>query len=234
MKCQGIRKIHLTYLRIRSQFVFKARANHFIQIHSDSRSSKSFPVMFSGVVDFLLGKEHNKTSKKMVFESGFTLIELMVSITILIVISGLGVASYNTFNHKQILDQSINTLRSDLSLAQNKALSGEKPAGWCSSDKLNGYKLSFFSGGICSNWGYVVKAVCSNGAVTSSTVKQICFQSPVSVTLGPDVFFRVVGQGVEMPDSPPNQTKVTVTLSAFNQSSSISVSQQGNIRLGTE
>jgi prepilin-type N-terminal cleavage/methylation domain-containing protein len=57
---------------------------------------------------------------------GFTIIELLVTISIIAILFGLGAAKYNEFNRRQIIAQAANELKSNLILAQDKALSGEK------------------------------------------------------------------------------------------------------------
>src|SRR4030042_6751224 len=57
---------------------------------------------------------------------GFTLIELLVVITIFGIITSLITASYVTFERGQRLRNAAETLKSDIRLVQNKALSGDK------------------------------------------------------------------------------------------------------------
>lgn len=65
----------------------------------------------------------------------FTLIEILVVTSIMGILFTLGIAGYNEFNRQQILDQATKQVKSDLRLAQQKALVGEKD---CSSSKCGG------------------------------------------------------------------------------------------------
>lgn len=76
---------------------------------------------------------------------GFTLIELLVATSIVVTILGIGLARYSEFNRRQIVDQAIQELKSNLRLAQNKALNGEKN---CTSAFL-GYRVLIFGDRYC-------------------------------------------------------------------------------------
>lgn len=116
---------------------------------------------------------------------GFTLIELLIVTSIIGLLLSIGVASYNTFNRRQMIRETALDLLNNLRFAQNKASSGEKPAG-CAT--LEGWKLEFVSG------GYQIKAVCTNGEFGS---KNFSFPDAVSKTSGPSSFlFKVLAQGV--------------------------------------
>jgi prepilin-type N-terminal cleavage/methylation domain-containing protein len=58
---------------------------------------------------------------------GFTLIELLVVLTITTVLFGLGISSFTSYNRREQLKQAALTLKSNLRLAQTKAISANKP-----------------------------------------------------------------------------------------------------------
>lgn len=58
--------------------------------------------------------------------SGFTLIELIIALSIIGLLSTLGLAYYQDFNRRQIVVQVAKDLKNNLRLAQSKALTGEK------------------------------------------------------------------------------------------------------------
>jgi Tfp pilus assembly protein FimT len=62
--------------------------------------------------------------------SGFTLIELMVSVGILMVISISTMVVLNNFTSKQKLEEATEELVSNLRLARNYAMTSQKPAGY--------------------------------------------------------------------------------------------------------
>ena len=95
---------------------------------------------------------------------GFTLLEVLVAATIIAVLSGVSLVGYNRFQERQQLAAARDQLRNDLRLTQQKALAGEKPAGWCaaSGQTLAGWRLEF----ITPPTTYEIKAVCSDGSVS--------------------------------------------------------------------
>ena len=66
-------------------------------------------------------------------KKGFTLVELLIAISILVMLLGVGLASFNSFNRRERLKQTALTLKSTLRLAQTKAISVEKPTSGCTS-----------------------------------------------------------------------------------------------------
>lgn len=150
---------------------------------------------------------------------GFTLIELLVAMSIVGILFSLGVAKYQQFNRRQILVQAAQELKSNLRLAQDKALAGEKPSGWCSGadEALKGYRLYF-----SSDKNYKTEAVCSNSDVSPNTVKSVNLLGNVTGPSGEDVLFKVLAQGVD--------AAASFTLSGFGETQTITVSVTGEIR----
>ncbi|KKR39915.1 MAG: Pilin assembly protein [Candidatus Woesebacteria bacterium GW2011_GWB1_40_101] len=58
---------------------------------------------------------------------GYTLIELLVAITILGIIFGAGYISFRDFSRRQALTAAVRTVSGDVRLTQEMALSGKKP-----------------------------------------------------------------------------------------------------------
>lgn len=109
---------------------------------------------------------------------GFTLIEILVAITILLILSSIGVSNFTTYNDTQSLRQTSLTLKNRLRQIQGKALAGEKPAG-CTG--LQGWRMTFTTS------TYTTEVACTSGAVTSSrtteTVPVGLIFSPVPSTI---------------------------------------------------
>ncbi|MDD3679641.1 MAG: hypothetical protein PHX72_02210 [Candidatus Shapirobacteria bacterium] len=74
---------------------------------------------------------------------GLTLIEILVSSAVIMVVSGLGLAAYNNFNNRQLLDTTTNELRNNLRQVRGWAMAGKK-ADDCAGG-LEGYQFSFGS-----------------------------------------------------------------------------------------
>lgn len=95
---------------------------------------------------------------------GFTLVEMLVVVSIMGVVFGGSIAGYNAFNQHQVLVNAGKELVSQLRQAQVDARSGIKPTGSCS--RLDGYRVSSGS----NSTQYTVTAVCNgNPAGASST-----------------------------------------------------------------
>jgi len=87
---------------------------------------------------------------------GFTLLELIISVGIVLVLTGIGVANYRIYTDKETLRQTVATIKSDLRLAQTKAIAGQKPVN-ASCTELFGYKVSF------STSSYTIVPDCTEG-----------------------------------------------------------------------
>ncbi len=145
---------------------------------------------------------------------GFTLIELIVTITIVLLLSGGAIVQYNAFTDNQRLKQAALTLKSNFRFAQSKAASGTKPASGCS--ELVGWDVRF-----SSSTSYEIQAQCtpqgSVGEITVATLPAGITFSPVPAT----ITFRVLNQGV--------RTNPTVTLVGRLKSYQIRVNPGGDI-----
>lgn len=160
------------------------------------------------------------------FCSGFTLIELTVSILIVFILTSIGIASYNNFSRDQTIKQTAADLKNNLRMAQNKALNGEKI---CSPDVCGG------SNNICDGeddektligWevsigtnNYSIYGICGDkifGKETFNLAKDVSTKNaPLTVR-----FKSLIG-GVESP--------INICLSGFNRFYKISVTLSGEI-----
>lgn len=150
--------------------------------------------------------------------SGFTLIEFLIATSIMAIFFGLGVAKYQEFNRRQILVQASQELKSNLRLAQDKALAGEKPSGWCDqqNEVLQGYRLRF-----SSVTTYKIEAVCSEGG--AKEVQSVNLPNGVTATTEESVLFKVLAQGVE-------EGKTITLRSSGGDEMIITITEVGEIR----
>ncbi len=117
-------------------------------------------------------------------KQGYSLLEVLVAVTIIGILTGSSLVGYNRFQGRQGLKSAGEQLVSDLRLTQAKALSGEKASSWCvDSDPvtppdiyLSVWRLEFINPPTYDT--YEIKAVCSDGSIASD--KTITF--PNSVT----------------------------------------------------
>ena len=74
-------------------------------------------------------------------QKGFTLIELMVVLSITAVLGTLGIAGFMTYNQTQVLQTSASEVVTMLNLAKSRAQSQIKPFALCPSGTLDGYSV---------------------------------------------------------------------------------------------
>lgn len=170
----------------------------------------------------MLAKIHYTIMASRIHESpdrfGFTLIELIVVISILLMISGGVIANYNNFNENQRIKQIALTLKTNLRFAQTKALSGDKPKAPFSCAELDGYTVTF------SATQYSVQADCaapdnSQGDITTVNLPTGITLSTVPATPVLEFYVR---HGTNI------AADITVTISGL-KNYSISVSPNGTL-----
>lgn len=111
---------------------------------------------------------------------GFSLIELLVVVAIIMVLSGVSLVGYNNFNERQQVVRDAQNLASNLRLAQQWALSGYKPTGWC---RVAGQTLLRWEV-VVTAAQYTIQGICSSGA--ASVAKTVAFanvQATVAATI---------------------------------------------------
>jgi prepilin-type N-terminal cleavage/methylation domain-containing protein len=145
-------------------------------------------------------------------EVGFTLVELLVTISIFTILFTIGVAKYNQFNRRQVVKQAALNLKTNLFSARNKALAGEKDC----SGSLDGYEVTF------SSDSYTFRAKCGTNYGASKTVN---LPGSVVINSSPDaIIFKVLGQGALIDGSP------SIVVSGHGVEHTISVTTVGEIK----
>jgi type II secretory pathway pseudopilin PulG len=148
---------------------------------------------------------------------GFTLIEVVVSVSITLLVTGLIIANYNSYNDIQTLKQAALTLKNNLRFIQSEAISGEKPANGCT--ELLGWTITFID---ASSYRY--QPSCSDGLVDPITTVDL----PPSVKFAsppiPSFFtMNVLTRGTSLPSD------TTISLTAVGKTYQIVVSTSGDI-----
>src|SRR3972149_10727847 len=72
---------------------------------------------------------------------GYTLIEILVALTIMVLLFLTGFASYRAFSRRQELVSAVRQVQGDLRQAQENAIASKKPAGCGALDALDGYRF---------------------------------------------------------------------------------------------
>jgi len=148
---------------------------------------------------------------------GFTLIEMIVAVTIMLVLLGITIIGYTSYNDRQKVKQAALTLKSDLRMARTNATSGKKPLSCNAFDEtFTGYKVIFTLS------SYTVVPLCSLGEITEEKV-EVTLPSGVSFDPVPYTFtYYPLIKGVSTPPSTiclttgtcndPNFYSVTLTI----------------------
>jgi prepilin-type N-terminal cleavage/methylation domain-containing protein len=155
-------------------------------------------------------------------KNAFTLIEVLVVITIMGIIMGVGFAAYRLFARRQLVNNTISLIHNDLRLAQESAISGRKPddAFCMGTNQLKGYNFLVDS----VNGTYTISANCTGGVVeikSFSIVTDLTLTAPVPNP----IIFNVLGNGT----NGDSQTKITVSDSVTGYAQSITISSTGEL-----
>lgn len=147
-------------------------------------------------------------------QKGFTLLEIITSISIGMLLTGFLISNYNTYNDVQKLKQSAFTLKNNLRFIQSKSLSGEMPSSGCAG--LVGWELAL------STSSYSFSPRCTGGlAGTPSTVT---FPDGVTFTSGPaSITFKAVTGLTTLANS------ADIILTGATKSYSLRISPGGDI-----
>jgi prepilin-type N-terminal cleavage/methylation domain-containing protein len=161
--------------------------------------------------------------------SAYTLIEILVGLTIVGLLFGVGYANFRSFSQRQVVVSAAKILQGDLRLTQELALSGQKPNdAKCNSpvNTLNGYNFT-----ILSPSTYEIRASCSGGApgVVYKTVtlsSGVIFVSPFA---SPNpILFKVLGNGTNIPEG--GNVVIKMTQTGTTNQTNITVSSGGQIQ----
>lgn len=155
---------------------------------------------------------------------GYTLIEILVSITIIGLIFGFGFVSFREFSRRQALSGTAKNLMGQMRLIQEEAISGKKPDDpVCNApERLDGYSFR-----VVDSANYVFAAVCSGGVVVTKSITLPADISIATPSVNP-ILFKSLGKGTNIPAS----TSVTLELSqsGTGYETSIVISFSGDIK----
>lgn len=157
-------------------------------------------------------------------EIGYTLIEILVGVTILGLFFSFGFASFRDFSRRQALSGTAKQVQGDLRLAQQQALSGKKPIGEeCNSPDV----LNSFGFRVVDSTSYSVRANCSGGSVV---IKDVTLPSGITISVpSPNpIRFKVLGQGTFITSG--ETATLTLTQVGTGNQATITVTSGGEIK----
>lgn len=164
------------------------------------------------------------TRKISTYQKGFTLVEIILVLTIISIFSTIVISAINTYNKYATIKSYADTIVSDLTRAKTLALTQSKPSG-CSGNTLTGYQF------VISGSTYSIQAVCSS-SVTVSTVSipssQLQFDANVGKTITGPIFFPVLTNQVDLTTTGSNG-QITLCDTSNTISEVIQVDAVGNI-----
>jgi len=133
-------------------------------------------------------------------QKGFTLIELVVVVTIMMILGTTGIASFVTFSRSQELNTATQNLVTIMQLAKASATSQVKPvSSLCNSGTLDGYAVTVnpSSSYTAGSNTYSIAPVCGG---TADSVTQIEYTLPVNIRFTADepqtILFHVINGDV--------------------------------------
>ncbi len=152
--------------------------------------------------------------------TGFTLIEMMIAISIVLVLISISISRYVQYNQKQAARATVDRVRQVLEQAKANAISGKKDCGICGganqkcdsivevpADRvLNGWRVQLVYGatrsltldGLCGGVSFLPKTDNFPGNFTfTGTCGSITFNTTGGTNLGPaSCFVRAAGGGI--------------------------------------
>lgn len=155
--------------------------------------------------------------------SAYTFIEILVALTIVSLLFGIGYVSFRDFSRRQALNGTARSIVGDLRLAQEQAISGRKPSDlFCNPPNyLDGYNFR-----VVSAQNYVLEASCSGGNVQTKSVT-IASDISLSVPSPNPILFKSVAQGTNISGA---SATVTLTQAGTANTRAITISAAGEIK----
>lgn len=156
---------------------------------------------------------------------GYTLIEILVALTIITLLFSFGFIGYRDFSRRQALAGAAKLLQGNLRKAQQNAISGIKPAGLaCDNPQtLIGYNFLVLAGGS----EYQIQALCTGGTIVTDDITLSNSLTLTSLPSPNPILFRILGLGTNITNS---STSITLTQSLTGNTVIINIGNGGDIR----
>lgn len=154
---------------------------------------------------------------------GYTLIEVLVSLTIIGLIFSYGFVNFRDFARRQAVESAKRRLIAELRLTQELAFSGQKPENTnCTSpNTLDGYYFE-----ILSSTRYKVAALCSGGEVD---LKEVDLTGGIFLSIpSPNpILFKILGHGTNISSG---EISITLSQSGTTNTQTVTISTTGEIK----
>lgn len=153
-----------------------------------------------------------KTSK---LNQGFTLIELIVVFSVIVILSTVGIAAFVNYSHTQALNTAVLDSVSMLNVAKSRAMSQVKPGESCLTQSLDGYQVT-----ISAPQEYSLYAICGGNTVLierKNLPANISFRSGTQESF----LFHILTGSVE--------SEGTITIDGYGRTKTITVFSNGRI-----
>lgn len=159
-------------------------------------------------------------------KKGFTLIEILVGLTIISILFAVGYLNFRDFSRRQAIAGAAKLLLGDITLAEQQALSGQVPAdtNCTGTNVLNGYDFQ-----VVSTTEYWIIADCTGGPPSKPT-KDVTLPSGIFIsTPNPNpILFKVLGMGTNIPTGVT--ATITLTQTATTNTAQVIVGSGGRIQ----
>ena len=141
-------------------------------------------------------------------KKGFTLLEAMVVVSIIAILSFMGINSVNSFRQEAIMDNTVNEFISVLKTARNKSMAGEIPDGMTSdTSKFSEDGLPVYGVEVNSGTYYLTRNYTYDGTTTkecqtydgnwiSDCTTYLVVPSEFSITPGVVKYLRISGKTI--------------------------------------
>jgi prepilin-type N-terminal cleavage/methylation domain-containing protein len=146
---------------------------------------------------------------------GFTLVELLVVISLMSILMLTSIVTFSSFTRTQSFQTSVSDVVSLLNKAKSRSLNQVKPVD-CATDSLKGYQVSF----TLSDSSYKLEVACGDTTHLLET-KKLSPQITFADTSSPSVFFNVATGVVDVPKE--------VVITGFDKNKTINIDGVGNI-----
>jgi len=169
-------------------------------------------------------KAKTQNSRFQIPDSGYTLIEILVGLTIIAFLFILGYVNFRDFSRRQAVAGAAKKIQGDISLTQQLALSGQKPTDIrCNPPNL----LNSYDFVIVTPSEYKIVADCTGGNVEN---KDVTLPSDISISSDSlnTINFKVLGQGTNIVSR--ETVTFTLTQAQTNNTFSLSVGAGGNVQ----